>query len=367
MTTEPTPGAGPTAPPPPTPRRARRWRRWLAAAAVAVLAYALLGFLAAPRLLRSAIQERGTAALHREVRVAEVRVNPFTLAVTVLGLEVKDLDAPRLAGWDALYVRLAPWKVLRGDLGVAEIRLTRPFGRVALDARGRLNVQDLMAAEPAPAGPAPAPAPPSTIGVALDRLEIEEARLVFQDATRAPAFETTLGPLTIRLSDFRTRGGADSPYAFTGTTESGETFSWSGTVHTEPLRSAGTVTFTGFKLPKYDPYLQAQAPALLVESGAVSLTSGYALEWGAASRRLALTGLSARLEDLALARRRDRAVALRLPRLEVNGVEVDVLGRAAAVAEVKVLDLALQPRREADGRMALLEMLERPAAPAVAS
>ena len=106
--------------------------RWLVAFAVLV-AYAAFGFLLAPRLLRNAIQEKGTAALHRQVTVAEVKVNPFTLAITVRGLEVKDLDAPRLAGWESLYVRLAPWKLLRRAVGVAEIHLVRPFGRVALD------------------------------------------------------------------------------------------------------------------------------------------------------------------------------------------------------------------------------------------
>jgi len=346
--------------PPPNPPRRLRWRRWLAAAAVALAAYALLGFLLAPRLLMGALQEKGSAALHRTVTVTGVEVNPFTLAVTVIGLEVKDLDAPRLAGWESLYVRLAPWKALRGDLGVAEIRLTRPFGRVALDRTGRLNVQDLIAVEER-AGSAQAAPPPSTLGLALDRLEIEEARLVFEDASRSPAFQTVLGPLTVRLSDFRTRGGADSPYAFTGTTELGETFSWSGTVLSEPLRSSGAIAFGGFRLPKYDPYLKEQAPSLFIESGTVTLDARYQLEWGAAARRLSLAGLRVVVEDLSLARRRDRSRALQLPRVELSGGEVDLLGQVAAVAEVKVVGARLQPRREADGGMALLEMLERPA------
>ncbi len=161
------------APPPSRRPRRRRWWRWPVGLSAALLVYAALGFFLAPRLLRSAVQDRGTAALHRQVTVAKVVVNPFTLGITIDGLQVKDLDAPRLAGWESLYVRLAPWKVLRGDHGVAEIRLTRPFGRVALDAAGRLNVQDLLSGDQAAASPAPSP---SRLGVALDRLEIEEAR-----------------------------------------------------------------------------------------------------------------------------------------------------------------------------------------------
>ena len=64
-------------------RPRRRARRWLVAAAVALFAYAAFGFLLAPRILRNLLQEKGTAALHRQVTVADVKVNPFTLAVTV--------------------------------------------------------------------------------------------------------------------------------------------------------------------------------------------------------------------------------------------------------------------------------------------
>ncbi len=60
----------------PTPSPRRAWLRWLVVAATVLAVYAALGFLLAPRLLRNAIQEKGTAALHRQVTVAEVKVNP---------------------------------------------------------------------------------------------------------------------------------------------------------------------------------------------------------------------------------------------------------------------------------------------------
>jgi hypothetical protein len=342
-------------------RPRRRVRRWLAAAGVALIAYAAFGFLLAPRILRNVLQDKGTAALRRQVTVEDVKVNPFTLAVTVVGLEVADLGAPRLAGWESLYVRLAPWKLLQRTAGLAELRLTRPYGRLALDPSGRLNIDDLLGGgEPSP--PAQPAARRATLAVALDRLEIVEARLDFEDASRTPAFQTTLGPLTIRLTDFHSRGNVDSPYAFSGSTERGETFSWRGTVLSDPVRSSGTFSFAGFQLPKYDPYLRDLAPSLLVESGVVSAGANYQLEWGEGSRKLLLSDLRVVVEDLALARRRDRARAIQVPRFELSGGEIDALGRVASVAEVKALDARVQARRERDGSVALVEMLARPPA-----
>lgn len=340
-----------------TKRRRLLARLGLGAGALAVL-YVFLGFLLAPRLVKGAIEEKGSAALHRAVTVAEVKVNPLVLSVTVRGLAVAEPAGGNLASWESLYVRLAPWKVLAGDVGIAEIVLVKPAAALGLDAKGRLTIQDLL--DPDPAAPAPAAGKEKqpALGLALDRLEIDQATLTFHDDTRAPRFETVLGPLTVKLSQFRTRGGGDSPYAFTGATEAGETFSWSGTLQSEPLRSAGTLSFKGIELPKYGAYSRDTAPKLLVASGKLGLETRYELSWGDAARRLALSGLGVTVDDLALARLDDRAVAARLPRIEVKGGEVDVLAKAATVAEVRVAGGALTARREPGGAMALLDMLE---------
>jgi len=342
----------------PRPRRRRLRRALVIVAGTLAVLYVALGFLLAPRLVRSAIEEKGSAALRRAVRVAEVRVNPLVLSVTVRGLTVAQPAGGRLASWDSLYVRLAPWKVLLGDVGVAEIVLVRPQANLGLDPAGRLDIQDLLEPDPSAPQQPPAGEPKRALGVALDRLEIEEARLTFHDDTRTPRFETVLGPLTVRLSKFRTHGGADSPYAFTGATEAGESFSWSGTLTSEPLRSSGSIRFGSISLPKYGAYTVDGAPALLVQSGKLGVDARYELAWGATDRKLALSGIDVTVDDLSLARRRDRSVSATLPRIELKGGELDLLARSASVAEVLVKGGRLTPRRDADGAVALLEMLE---------
>jgi hypothetical protein len=347
-TAAPTPDPSGAAASPGTPRARRRLVRWLAAGAALVALYAALGALLAPRLVRRAIVEKGTAALKRRVAVADVTINPFTLSVRVRGLEVTGRDGARLAAWDELHVRLAPWKVLFRDVGLAELTLTRPFLRLGLDRQGRLNVQDLLEGDGEPQPPAGPQRQEPALGLALDRLEVLEARVVFGDATVAPPFETTLGPLTVKLRDFRTRGGAESPYSFEGTTEAGETFSWSGTVLSNPVRSRGTVAFAKVALPKYDAYLRGEAPNLEIRRGTLSLSTRYELEWGAAGRRLAIQGLALGVEDLQLAGRGDPAPSVELPSIAVRGVDVDVLGQAATVAEVRLSGGAVDVRRARD-------------------
>jgi len=339
-----------------------RKRRLLRAAAVAgglLVAYAAFGFLAAPSIVRRALVKQASGALHRDVGVAKVRVNPFVLSVTIDGLEVKHRDGAPFGGWESLYVRLAPLRLFAGDLGLAEIRLVRPSLHVGLAADGALTFQDVLEREEEPTAAAPPPEKEGGLGLSIGRLAVEEARVEFHDATRRPAFDTTLGPITVRLESFRTKGGGDSPYSFAGTTDSGETFRWTGTVRTRPLRSAGTLAFERVALPKYAPYVQERLP-VDIHGGLLDVVTRYDLEWGAARRILRIAEGKLTVDALAVGPRGAPDAAVALPRIEVSGIEVDALAQDAKVGEATLRGGTLRVRREADGRFELARMAPPP-------
>jgi hypothetical protein len=332
-------------------------RRVAVSLGVLLLAYVGVGFLAAPRLARGLLQERASAALHREVQVARVRVNPLALSATIEGLSVRHRDGGPFVGWESLYVRLAPWRLLAAEVGVAEIRLVRPSVEIALGADGVLSFQDLLASDGAPA-----PHPDEKrggLGVWIGRLAVEEARVRFRDATRHPAFDEAVGPLTFRLESFRTKGGDGSPYSFVGTTDAGETFRWTGTVRTEPLRSAGTLAFECVALPRYAPYLQDSLP-LDLRDGRLDLETRYELEWGTARHVLRIAAGKLVVDRLAVGPRGVADPPVKLPRIEVSGIEADPLAREASVGEVAVRGGALRVVREKDGTLELARMAPPP-------
>ena len=212
-------------------------------------------------------------------------------------------------------------------------------------ADGTLTFQDLLSAEKAP-GEAPATEPPAKeeggLGVWIGRLSVEEARVAFRDATRRPAFDTALGPLTFKLDSFRTKGGGDSPYSFSGTTEAGETLRWTGTVRTQPIHSTGTLAFERIPLPRYAAYIQDQLPADL-RDGLLDFETQYALEWGAARRVVKLTDGKVTVDRLAMGPRGVADAPIALSRIEVTGIDVDALASDAKVGARRA------PRRRAAG------------------
>lgn len=341
-----------------TPRR-RRLRRIAAVVGGLLVLYTALGFLAAPPILRRVLVKEASEALHRDVAVAKVRVNPLVLSIAVDGLAVRHRDGAPFVGWDSLYLRLAPLRLLAGDIGLAEVRLVRATVHVGLDADGAPTFQDLLPPEEQPQAAAPAPKKAGGLGLSIGRLAVEEARVVFRDASRRPAFESALGPLTVRLESFRTRGGGDSPYSFAGTTDAGETFRWTGTVRSQPLRSTGTLAFERIRLPRYATYFEDQVPIAL-QDGLLDLETRYDLEWGASRRMLQASGGKLTVDRLAMGPRGAADAAVKLPRIEVTGISVDALQHQATVAEVAVRGGTLRVLRQADGSLELARMAPPP-------
>src|ERR1039458_767585 len=72
----------------------------------ALLVYTVVGFLVAPAVIKSQMLKRLPALLHRPVAVAQVKVNPYALSLTIRGLAVNEKDGAAFAGFDELYAQI---------------------------------------------------------------------------------------------------------------------------------------------------------------------------------------------------------------------------------------------------------------------
>lgn len=125
--------------------RSRRARRIAAATAITLVVFGLLGFLAAPPLIRHQMETRASAALGRPVAVDGLSFNPFTLKLTIEGLHVREadgkapfVDVDRLvadASWASLF-RAAPI--------LDALELDKPAIRLRRTAPQRFNVSDIV-------------------------------------------------------------------------------------------------------------------------------------------------------------------------------------------------------------------------------
>ncbi len=348
-------------------RRSRRLRIAVGIAAGTVALYAVLGFLVAPAVLRSQMLRRVGDLTERPVSVERVRVNPFALSVTIEGFLVKSREGQPLASFDRLYVNFDLPGLLRKQVGVRELSIDRPYFHPFLDGNGDLNVADVVRKLSASDGKPKPPPKPGGVVFAVGWLRITGAQIDFSDRSRRRAFETTVGPLSLELRNFKTRYvEGDGQYALSGRTESGEQFSWKGVVGIEPIRSRGTFAFEDLRVPKYAPYYQDSTSAE-VRQGKLRLEATYDLEWGTDTRRVRIVDGSLALTDLLVGPRGGGEASIELSRFEVSGFQTDVLTSQGSIARVSLGGGRIRARRSRDGRIDLRDLLAPPPADAAAA
>lgn len=158
--------------------RSRRARRIVAATAIALIVFGLLGFLAAPPLIRHQMETRASAALGRPVTVDGLSFNPFTLKLSIEGLHVREADgkAP-FVDVDRLVANASWASLFRAAPILDALELDKPTVRLRRTAPQRFNVSDIV--ERLGSGPAePGEGPPR---FALANIAVHGGQFDFDD------------------------------------------------------------------------------------------------------------------------------------------------------------------------------------------
>jgi hypothetical protein len=348
--------------------KARFWEQWtprnrklLLWAFRLALVYAIIGFLVLPPIVRYEAVTQLSRQLGRPVSIDRVVINPFVLSVSIHGLLIKDPDGQPFVSWDNLYVNLQLSSFLGHAWVFQEISASRPFIRVRMNRDGTFNFSDLVTKFSTNA-PAAKTAPARPLEVHVGRLHIGGATAALADLTPRQPFKRQLGPLDITLNQFRTEPGNKNPYAFTGTTDAGETISWSGFFSLSPLRSEGRLQLFHFSLTKYAPLYQ-DLLRFEVRDGSIALDTKYRVEFSATNRVAAVEDLACSLSDFKLGVAGDRRNLVEVPLFSVLDANVDLQNHVANVGAVWLDGARALVQRDPSATVNLVE-LSRPAASA---
>lgn len=124
----------------------RRDRAIIAGAAAFIFAASLAVIFVLPSFLKPLLVEKISAALHREAAFENIRLNPYTLSVTVTGFTLKEPNAAeRFLAFEEAYINFEGLQSLfRRALVVKELRLTRPRVNIIRRTDGTYNFSDLI-------------------------------------------------------------------------------------------------------------------------------------------------------------------------------------------------------------------------------
>src|SRR3954463_14994792 len=323
----------------------------------ALLFYTVAGFLLLPLIIRAVAVKRLGKELNREVTIKAVRINPYALSCSIQGLLIKDPDGQPFVSWDKVFVNFQVASFFGRAWVFKEVSTTNTYVRVQMNKEGTFNFSDLL--EKFAKGGEPArPSPP--IALRIDKLSIGGARASVKDLSPRVPFERRIGPLEITLNGFRTDPSNRNPYSFTGSTESGEVFSWSGYFFLNPIRAAGELSLANISLNKYAPLYQDLVRFEILD-GIASFRGGYEFTKSAVTNVLLVTNVSAALRSLKISQPGAVDGLAEVAGFSVAGLNGDLIRRNVEVGSLAVTGAVVNLRRAHDASINLVEMA-KPAA-----
>lgn len=162
------------------PRRGRPWIFLLVPLALALIAWGALAIAFPKPRLREIVRRQLAASLARDVRFGDADLKiwpPVRLSIENLAL-AEPGGFPRGTAFQAsaLHLDLDALALLRRQLIVRDLVLDRPVIHVLLRSDGTTNLDSI--------GARPSAAPAKPIDLALERIEIEDGRVLIDDVAR---------------------------------------------------------------------------------------------------------------------------------------------------------------------------------------
>jgi len=146
---------------------------------ILIVVFTLAGFFVLPPVLKSILTKELSKNLHREVTISEIKTNPYTLSAAVRGLLIKERSsAETFVSCDEIFLNLQSLSIFKMALILKEIRVTKPYVRIARNQDLSYNFSDLLE-EKQPASPEKAKSEP--LKFSLNNISIENGSIDFLD------------------------------------------------------------------------------------------------------------------------------------------------------------------------------------------
>jgi uncharacterized protein involved in outer membrane biogenesis len=159
----------------------RRLKKLLIGVVIFFVVFTGVGFFVLPPIAKSILTKKLSESLHREVAIQQLKINPYTLSLTVRGFVLKEkASSETFVSFDELYVNLQSISAIKFALVLREIRLKQPYINIKRNDETNYNFSDLL--EKGEAKPATKPSEKAkSFKFSLNNIRIENGSIDFWD------------------------------------------------------------------------------------------------------------------------------------------------------------------------------------------
>lgn len=304
-----------------------------------VLLYALLGFLAAPWLVRQQLPKLVGQHLGTQASVGDVRINPFLFSFEARDLAIAEKSGLPLLQVDRLFVDLEASSLLRWAWTFREIRIEKPVINVDLDADENLNLARVLASlqKNAPEKKEPAGELPRLL---LQHFAMSGGVFRFTDHTLQPAARTQVDPINFEINDVSTLPDHSGEHQLSARLPDGGSLHWQGRLSLSPIESSGSIALKDARLAT--PWQFVRDHLTIAEpQGTFHFGVRYRLGYAGGALKFEADDLAFGLKDLVIAQEEGGTVLAKLATVAVEGGTFNLAQRSLDFKEVRVADGAL--------------------------
>ena len=222
-----------------------------------LLFYLLFGFIGAPFVVRSILENQVAEAINRQVTVGPVRVNPITLSISIRDLNIREPGGTPFVKLDEAYANLQMSSLFKWALVLKSVRVVNPDISLVRSGQTTFNFSDIGKGSMPEAPEAQKPADAGGFALAVVDARITGGRIKLDD--RVVSIIHHIDDLNLSVSDLSSRpADVDVTTLFNLAARiNGAAFSMDGT--TMPFgpqrETKAKVAVDGLSVPHYLPYV----------------------------------------------------------------------------------------------------------------
>ncbi|MEO6748855.1 MAG: DUF748 domain-containing protein, partial [Casimicrobiaceae bacterium] len=283
--------------------------------------------------------------------------DPQSRALWLSGeLVLDDLVLQRAGGVDAVTIPRADAHVARLDvfhrrLVMDSLHVERPVIGVRRAADGTLDLTQPWIDAPA----AVAGGPSARWRVDVEKASVTDGVIRVEDNAVRPAYRATFG-VGMDATDLSSADTQRAHLRVSLTSEFGASASADVDLIPATLEASGHVAIDKLSLRRFYPYY-ARLLDVDVQAGSLSVAGDFTRMPAPASASFTVSAGEATLDDVKLALHGEATPLLRVPRVSLTGIAVDVAAHSVAIGKVASRGGALRIRRESDGSVNLARVL----------
>ena len=313
--------------------------------------YALLGFLVLPAVLKDQVPKIVKEGTQRNITIAEIQFNPFSLEFTLDALQLSNLDNTSFISFNKFYINIAVLRSLYElSLQIDEVLLDSPHIAIARNKDGSFNFSDLKKPAEAEAKPeTPIEEDQELFPVSITKITLNKGGVSWQDKTKSAEHKADIHPLNLNISNFTTQVNKDSQLSIALTFASGGQLNWQGKVKLKPFESEGHIELNYIKLNKVWKLFLEDSVNFAILEGQENLIADYYFSNNNDKTQLLLSNTEIGVTGLKIAKEVNQDAVINIGDFKLSGISLDLLKQSVKVQQLASNDANFKAWLNADG------------------